>query len=82
MPDDFEPFDEGPTEVDDRTPIPEPVTTAKYDSLEHALGRETGFTEGVDRALAALALEIIDWPADEAARLLARLRAAITSAAG
>jgi hypothetical protein len=76
VPDDFEPFDEGPTEVDDRTPIPEPVITAKHDTLEHATGREAGFTEGVELALAALRIELAGWTQDEVAALFFRLREA------
>lgn len=76
MPDDFEPFDEGPTHVDERTPVPEPVPTLKFNSLEHATGREAGFTEGVDRALAAIEQEVAGWEPSERVRLLNRLRTA------
>lgn len=40
-------------------PRPPEVDTEKFRSLDYAMGRESGFTEGVDIAGAAIAAELL-----------------------
>ena len=53
-------FDDGPTHIDEAAPLPDPEReTTTYKSLEFLAGREAGFKEGFNTAIAALKVELV-----------------------
>ncbi|HVY40598.1 MAG TPA: hypothetical protein VHM31_21820 [Polyangia bacterium] len=81
-----EPFDEEVTSLDEtnRLPVSRPdQQTRAYKSAEFLAGRDAGFKEGVDAAVAALSAELIRARAteDEIKHIVARVRAGSVSRA-
>ncbi|HVZ89047.1 MAG TPA: hypothetical protein VHG72_18910 [Polyangia bacterium] len=76
-----EPFDDEPTHLDEMDPLaPSDRQTRSYKSVEFLAGREAGFKEGVDAAVAALRVELIRarCTEDEIKHIVARVRAGAT----
>jgi hypothetical protein len=74
-------FDEGgPTHIDDAVPLADPEReTSAYKSLEFLAGREAGFKEGFNTAIAALRIELVRAGCTEAEikSILSRVSAAL-----
>jgi hypothetical protein len=80
VPDDDSPevFEDEPTHLDDMQPLAATERqTRSYKSAEFLAGREAGFKEGVDAAVAALRVELIraGCTEDEIKHIVARVRA-------
>lgn len=53
-------FEDDPTHLDEAAPLPDPEReTTTYKSLEFLAGREAGYKEGFNTAIAALRVELI-----------------------
>jgi hypothetical protein len=53
-------LDDGPTHIDEAAPLPDPEReTTTYKSLEFLAGRESGYKEGFNTAIAALRVELV-----------------------
>ncbi len=79
-PDDNRPeaFEDEPTRLDDAAPIGESESeTAAYKSDEFLAGREAGFREGIEIAVAALKAELVraGCTTEEVRHIVARVRA-------
>ena len=78
-PDDDAPeiFEDEPTHMDEIEAQPESDDTRSYKSAEFLAGREAGFKEGVEAAVAALRDELLRAKAtkDEIKHIIARVRA-------
>jgi hypothetical protein len=83
-PDDDAPeaFDDEPTHMDEAGPLAEQDTRA-YKSVEFLAGREAGFAEGVEAAVAALRNELVRarCTEEEIKLIIARVRAGSASGA-